>query len=309
MMLLQTFLSTIYHVFLPISLPVIGGALLRRFRGMDTKPISMLALYVLSPALIFVALFNAQISWDDITNTILFSIINILMLWAIALLISKMFALPAAERAGLTMVSTFTNSVNYGLPLVLLAFGQAGLDKASLYVIVQMIIVNTLGVYFAARSQFSVKNAVLSIFKMPSIYAAVLATLAKTLELQIPDALYKGFTLMADSYSPVVLAILGAQMVSVKSTVLPISYKKAFWAGILLRLLAAPVLAYITLSCLGVEGILFSVILVLASMPAAVNAVLLAEQFNAAPQFVSKSILWTTLASFLVLPTILLLLQ
>ncbi|TDF93305.1 AEC family transporter [Paenibacillus piri] len=307
--MLQTFLSTIYQVFLPISLPVIGGALLRRFRGMDTKPISMLALYVLSPALIFTALFKAQISWSDITDTILFTVINIVVLWGAAIAVGKMLALPAGERAGLTMVSTFTNSVNYGLPLVLLALGQAGLDKASVYVIVQMIIVNTLGIYFAARSQFTVKNAILSVFKMPSIYAAALAAIARLTELHMPEALYKGFTLMADSYSPVVLAILGAQMIGVKRETLPPNHKKAFWAGIVIRLVAAPALAYAVLICLSVKGTLFDVMFILASMPAAVNAVLLAEQFNAAPQFVSRCILWTTLASFIVLPVILMVLR
>jgi predicted permease len=41
---------------------------------------------------------------------------------------------------------------------------------------------------------------------------------------------------------------------------------------------------------------------ILAGMPVAVNAVILAEKFNASPKFVSKCILWTTLISFIVLP-------
>jgi predicted permease len=309
MLLLQSFLSTIYHVFLPISFPVIGGALLRRFRGLDTKPLSTLALYVLSPSLIFQALHQAQISLDDIWLTGVFALTNLFVLWGAAVVVSKALALPAAERAGLTMISTFTNSVNYGLPLVLLAFGQAGLDKASVYVIFQIIIVNTLGIYFAARSQFSIKNAVMSVFKMPTIYATIIAFTLKFCELEIPAGINKGIILLADSYSPVVLAVLGAQMMNVNRAALPSNFRKAFWAGIFLRMAAGPLLALVVLYALRIEGILFSVLLVLASMPAAVNAVLLAEQFNASPQFVSKCILWTTLASFLFLPGVLILLQ
>lgn len=87
----------------------------------------------------------------------------------------RLLKLDAPEAAGLTLISALTNSANYGLPLVLLAFGQLGLDKASLYVITQMIIVNTVGVYFAARSQFSVKSAIRSVFALPAIYAAAVA--------------------------------------------------------------------------------------------------------------------------------------
>jgi predicted permease len=301
----MSFLSTIYHVFLPISLPVIGGALLRRFRGMDTKPVSMLALYVLSPALIFEALLRAQISLGDISNTVVFSIANLLLLWGLAIGLNKVLSLPQDVGAGLTMVSTFTNSVNYGLPLVLLAFGQAGLDNAAVYVIFQIVIVNTLGIYFAARSHFSIKRAVTRVFSMPAIYAGAMAALMRVLHLQLPSAVEKGIMIMSDAYVPVVLIILGAQMASVQNQNLSKIYQKAFIAGLFIRLIAAPCIAYIVLVLLSVEGTLFSVLLVLASMPAAVNAVILAEEFDAAPEFVSKCILWTTLASFIVLPGIL----
>ncbi|EFU38853.1 Auxin Efflux Carrier [Paenibacillus vortex V453] len=56
------------------------------------------------------------------------------------------------------------------------------------------------------------------------------------------------------------------------------------------------------LAILSIKGTLFSVILILSAMPAAVNAVILAEEYDAAPKLVSRCILWTTLASFIVLP-------
>ncbi|MNP56345.1 Membrane transport protein [compost metagenome] len=78
--------------------------------------------------------------------------------------------------------------------------------------------------------------------------------------------------------------------------------RRAFWTGLVVRLAAAPILSWLILTALQVEGTLFSVLLILASMPTAVNAVILAEQFNASPQFVSRCILWTTAASMLMLP-------
>ncbi|GAE05639.1 auxin efflux carrier [Paenibacillus sp. JCM 10914] len=69
-------------------------------------------------------------------------------------------------------------------------------------------------------------------------------------------------------------------------------------------MLIAPLVAWLLLTLLSIEGTLFAVILVLSAMPAAVNAVILAEEYDAAPKLVSKCILWTTLASFLVLPVL-----
>lgn len=76
----------------------------------------------------------------------------------------------------------------------------------------------------------------------------------------------------------------------------------AFYAGLAMRLVISPVASALLLYLLGIQGVLFNVMLVLSSMPAAVNAVILAEQFDAAPKVVTRCILWTTLASFVLLP-------
>jgi predicted permease len=107
------------------------------------------------------------------------------------------------------------------------------------------------------------------------------------------------------------LTVLGAQMARVpvaKSEIGEASGGKAFLAGMAMRMLISPILAFIALKILGVSGMLFSVLLILASMPVAVNAVILAEKFDAAPKVVSRCILWTTLSSFIVLPVLIALL-
>ncbi|MGF7048939.1 putative permease [Paenibacillus sp. DS2015] len=144
-MMIPMVLSTLVQVIVPISIPVIVGILLRVFKNLDTKPLLTLYLYVLSPAILLDTLLTADISLNDIYRTAAFSILNLLLMWGVAYVVGKLLKLPSPERAGLTLIATFTNSVNYGLPLVLLTLGQLGLDKASVYVVGQMIIVNTIG--------------------------------------------------------------------------------------------------------------------------------------------------------------------
>ncbi|QWU16089.1 hypothetical protein SAMN04487895_102341 [Paenibacillus sophorae] len=300
--MIQTVLSTLLRVIVPLSVPIVAGALIERFQRLDTKPLLTLYLFFLSPAIILDTLAHAEISFDDIYLTAAFSLLNLLLLWGAASGISKLMKFSSPDRAGLTLISTLTNSANYGLPLVLLAFGQAGLDKASVYVIGQMIIVNTIGVYFAARSHFSVKNAIKSVLSLPAIYAAILAILLKVFDLHLPDDVDKGITMAAGAYSPVVLAILGAQMMKVGNMPSKKGEMPVFWTGMVMRMLIGPLLALMVLKLLGITGTLHSVLFILASMPVAVNAVVLAERFGASPPFVSRCILWTTLASFLVLP-------
>ncbi len=93
-------------------------------------------------------------------------------------------------------------------------------------------------------------------------------------------------------------------MAGVKGTKLVRELRAAFWSGMTIRLLLSPLAALLVLRVLGISGVLFPVLFILASMPVAVNSVILAERFDASPHIVSKCILWTTLASFIVLPVL-----
>lgn len=303
----SSFVSILVQVFVPLAFPVVAGILLKRFKSLDTKPLSVLALYLLSPSIIFTTLLDAQVSAEDIGITVSFSFINLLTMWGVSVLLGRLLRLGDSEKSGLTLVASFTNCVNYGLPLVLLAFGQAGLDKAAVYIVLQIIIVNTIGVFFAARSHFSAKKAGLAVLKLPALYVAALAGLLRLSGTALPESFATGVDLLASAYSPVVLVILGAQMASRAGGEWEPRLQRAFQAGLALRLAIAPLLSWLTLTLLGADRLLLGVLLVLASMPTAVNAVILAEQFNASPKFVSRCILWTTIASFAVLPVLIML--
>ncbi|MCQ4087098.1 AEC family transporter [Saccharibacillus sp. JS10] len=303
----SSFGSILVQVFVPLALPVIAGMLLKKFKKLDTQPLSVLALYLLSPSIIFTTLLNADVSSEDLKITVAFSLINLIAMWGISVLLGRLLRLGDAEKSGLTLVASFTNCVNYGLPLVLLAFGQVGLDKAAIYVVLQILIVNTIGVFFAARSHFSIKKAGLAVLKLPALYVAALAGLLRLGDIHLTESLSTGVNLLANAYSPVVLVILGAQMISQNSGSWEPRLQRAFQAGLALRLLIAPLLSALILILLGADRTLLGVLLILASMPTAVNAVILAEQFGASPKFVSRCIVWTTLASFIVLPVLLLL--
>ena len=64
-MMIQAVLTTLYQVFIPLSIPVIAGWLLKKYQKLDTKPFISLALYILSPALIFDVLTKSHVATDD----------------------------------------------------------------------------------------------------------------------------------------------------------------------------------------------------------------------------------------------------
>jgi malate permease and related proteins len=302
-------ITTLFDVIVPLSLPVIAGVLLSRFGKLEIKPLLNFVLYYITPFLIFDTLMEAHLSREDVYLTLVYSLINLILLAAVANLLGKLFKLPANDIAGLTLISSFTNSVNYGIPLTLLAFGQLGLEKAAIYIVMQMVMMHTLGIFFAARSHFTIKGAMKSVFALPAIYAVLLALVLRTFDLTLPGGLSTGVSMIADSYPPIVLAILGAQMANVKTESITRNTQITFWTGMSMRLLIAPLIALLCLNLLNIKGIMFSTLLVLSCMPVAINAGILAEKFDASPKVLTKTILWTTLLSFFVLPVLIVLVR
>ena len=115
--------------------------------------------------------------------------------------------------------------------------------------------------------------------------------------------------MVANAYSPIVLTILGAQMASVSLSKEKQKAQVSLWIGLFIRLVLSPFIALICIYFLHIQGILRDVLLILASMPVAVNSVILAQKFNASPKLVSKCILYTTLLSFLFLPILIVLIK
>ena len=302
-------ITTLFDVIVPLSLPVIAGVLLSRFGKLEIKPLLNFVLYYITPFLIFDTLMEARLSREDVYLTVAYSLLNLILLAVAANLLGKLFKLPANDIAGLTLISSFTNSVNYGIPLTLLAFGQLGLEKAAIYIVMQMVMMHTLGIFFAARSHFTIKNAMKSVFALPAIYAVLLALVLRTFDLTLSGGLSTGVSMIADSYPPIVLAILGAQMANVKTESITRNTRITFWTGMSMRLLIAPLIALLCLNLLDIEGIMFSTLLVLSCMPVAINAGILAEKFDASPKVLTKTILWTTLLSFVVLPVLIVLVK
>lgn len=104
--------TTLFDVILPLSIPVIAGVLLSRFGKLEIKPLLNFALYYITPFLIFDTLMDAQLSREDVYLTLAYSLLNLILLAAAANILGKLLKLPANDIAGLTLISSFTNSVN-----------------------------------------------------------------------------------------------------------------------------------------------------------------------------------------------------
>jgi hypothetical protein len=117
------------------------------------------------------------------------------------------------------------------------------------------------------------------------------------LEIDLPITIEAPIASMAGATIPIMLVVLGLQLRNVadhEDLVDTIAVNTG-------RLLIAPITAWVTATALGLEGVERGTLVILAARPVAVITTILATEFKARADFVTRVVITSTLASILTL--------
>ncbi len=282
-----------FQVILPVLLIFLSGYLVQRKFKLDLKPISTLSIYVLQTALVFRTFYKTALDMQ------LFYIVAISMLLLVGLILltqlaSRWFKFDRQQESAMMLSTAFMNSGNYGTPIILFAFGETGFAYAVQIMVFHSIIMGVFGVYYASRGKAGASAAIKAVLKQPANYAVIVAVLFQQLHIVIPDSYYQAINLVAQASIPTVMLILGMQLANV--TLKSFEWRELSTASVI-RLVASPVLAYVICLFFPIDPLLQKVLVILAAMPSAATTAMYAIQFDTRPQFVSSSVLITTVIS------------
>ncbi|MCA1021196.1 AEC family transporter [Halobacillus halophilus] len=289
-------------ILLPIFLVFGIGFTAQKILQFDTSAFSKLALYILVPFLVFQTFYE-----ETITFSYVYISIYMLGLCAaiivIVTILSKVTGYSEKERCGLVLSCAFTNNGNYGTPLVLFLFGTAGMDTAIVLMVLQQLLMSTLGVYYAAKGGSGgsgVKAALRSVRRMPMVYGALIGYLFQAFDLSI-GGLENGVDLIAGAAIPLIMLTLGMQLANINVT--GFEYRKVSTA-LIIKLIAAPAIAAVIVWGMPVDPLMKQIMIIMAATPTAANTTMYAIQFQTEPQTVTSSTLFTTLVSILTIPVV-----
>jgi predicted permease len=304
-MLLEVFAQ----VMVPILVVVGSGYLLRLTLDLDLRPLSRVSLYLLSPALIFSSLVEAEIAQGQTLRIIAFSVLLVGIMAALTLAAGSIFGFSRETNTALMLSTMFTNTGNYGLPLALFAFGQQGFEQAILFFVMQGVMVQTLGIYLASSGQGGWRDGVATLFKMPQLYAVVAALALRwagpelvTASENLAGNLFRGVSLMGEAAIPVLLVLLGAELARAEVAT---GDAAGISVAVVIRLFAAVPISYGLAYVLELDPLSTNLAVVLGSMPTAVNVTVLAIEFDLRPKLVSSIVIVSTILSFFTLTILL----
>src|SRR5262245_12130397 len=110
----------------------------------------------------------SKMSGPDAGRMALLAILVTAAMGVIARICAIPFRLSRADLSGFLLVAMFSNGGNYGLPVVLFAFGQEAMAPATVYFVTSSILTYTAGVFLAAAGRRSGTGAMRGTTNMPA---------------------------------------------------------------------------------------------------------------------------------------------
>lgn len=293
--------------FFLILIPIFGifalGFIGQKKIGFDTKTISTMALYLMSPVLVFRTFYTTEFNLTYLYLA-LYTFLLCFSLIAVVYVIAFIRKYSVKETCGMILASSFMNNGNYGTPVVLLLFGATGLDYAIVLMVIQQLVMCTVGVYYAAKGSpegDGVRSAIRAVRRMPMVYGAAFGLVLQAFHVELGSSITQAVDMVADSAIPTVMIVLGMQLAKIS---LKKFEKEKVSLSLVTKLAVSPAIAYILSLFLPVDEMVKQIMIIMAAMPTAANTTMYALQFNTEPEFVSSATLLSTTLSLATLPIV-----
>lgn len=289
---------------LPIFLAAGTGYLAAKYLQVTPRSISQVAFYIFMPSLIFSSLTNSQLGGQEVSQMVGFAALTVLSVGALTALLGWLFRFPRTLLAAVLLTTMFGNAGNFGLSLNYFAFGEDGLAQASLFFVTTAILMYTVGVIIASLGKSGPKQALLGLFKIPVVYAVLVALIVNRLGWQMPLAVDRTISLLGQAAIPVLMVLMGVQLHHATAN----DHKFALGFSNVMRLVISPLIALGVNLIFRLQGPALQAGLTQAAVPTAIATTVLATEYDVEPAFVTSAVFVSTLLSPLTITPLLALL-
>ncbi|MEW6292574.1 MAG: AEC family transporter [Pseudomonadota bacterium] len=290
-------LLRIVAIIFPIFAIIAAGWLYARYRrklsgdagGIDMTFANQLNMEIFVPALVFAALVSKSFDLAAYDRLALGAVGVVLGSGAIAWGIARLLR---EQPKTFVPPMMFTNSGNMGLPLMMLAFGEAALPAAVVLFFVENTLHYTLGTWMLDH-----RARLWNLWRVPVIFAALLALAINLSGFELWQPLHTAIKLVGDVAIPLLLFSLGVRLAV------------STWGDLRLGLIGAVVcpatgmlLAWLLSRLLGLNESDAALLMIFGALPPAVLNFVFAERYRQEPAKVASIVMIGNLGALLFVP-------
>jgi len=290
-----------FSVILPIIAVFATGFILQRIRVLDVQAVAAVSIYIFTPALVFDSLYEAEFNLGYMEILVFMFVLFYAMVFLNKLL-AKVWKWEQSTESAAILATGFMNSGNYGLPVVLFSLGEKAVPYAIFIMVVQSLQNNFFGIYYASRSTSGMSRALKNVMKMPTTYAAIIAIGFQLLHVPMPKPVLSTVSMVGDAAIPLMMVMLGMQLGSIVSMR---NNWQVIISGVMLKMIAAPLIAFLFVWALDVDPLIGAVLIIISAMPTAATTTMYAIEFDTEPDLVSSITFISTVLSIVTLSILL----
>lgn len=271
------------------------------FRGINTFTFNLAA-----PSLLFAA--GTSSHHGGGTAALVF-FAGSLLVFAIGVLVARgMLAKDLGGASLFALNAAFGNTVMMGIPLIVAAFGQAGLVVLiSILALHSMVllglatVVAEIGLNASASWVRVLRATVLGVARNPVVMTVFVAFVWHLLDLPVPGPLRRTLELLGAAAPPTALFCLGGSLAGFAAAG---AWRDVAWLS-LLKLLVMPLLVWGLSGLVGLSPLETAVAVTTAALPTGANAFLLARRYAMGAEASGATVLVSTLISIVTLTVVL----
>jgi predicted permease len=281
-------------VLIPILIIVGAGALVQRYHPLDMGTLSKMQIYLFVPVFLFYYVYTSTLGWRDVLGI---AGAVLLAQWVLGLPLFWFLLKRKVRREAVAVIllsATLFNAGNFGVPVAVRAYGEAGGAVQAIVVMVANLSLWALGYgLMASMTGRSAKAAIAGYFRLPMFYLLILAFVLRGLHIPLPEPILYATKLLAQGLVPLALLTLGAQLA-----------RQARWPRwravapvLFLKLLVIPLVTAGVVLLMGLWPWPGAMLIVASAGPSAVNTLLLAIEQDGDVELAADCVFWTTLLS------------
>ncbi len=271
---------------------LVGYSAKRIFKEkIDEKSFNLLSVYFLQAFLTFWGLLKRPIDTEFLLAPLIYICIVSLVLVLTFFLARQLFKDPK-ERSIASISALIGNTGNLGIPLGIAIFGEESIPYTTLINLTNVFVVYTLGVYFYSRGNFSIKESIQNIFKLPPLWFAILALVFNFFQVHLGIEIMNALEMGAYASMVIQLIILGMYFHSVKLEHLNI---RLITHVNLIKFVLLPSLAFFILQFAPLSSMIKGIVFMELFMPLAVANVNLGSLYHCKPEDITALIFISSL--------------
>lgn len=288
----------------PLYINVVLGYLSSRFLNVQRESVAALLIYILGPIVVFSATVSVKINLAVLSLPIFLYIFCSILAFAALFIWGKSWDNPTGN---ILAFSAGTGNTGYfGIPLAIIFFPPHLADIYIFTVLASLLYESSTGFYVTAKGNFSVKESLLKIARLPILYAFILGLICNVIGFTIPQEIASYTGQFKGAYGILGMMMLGMGLMGLKSN--PENFDKKFISiTFIIKFIFWPLvmLAFIKFDQNYLQFLnddLYKVLFLFSIVPLAGNTVTLAVLLNAKPEKASLAVFLSTVVSVVFIP-------